>query len=198
MCVAGVIFWCLTKLFELTRYADFAGYTFAFISLLMTVYAFLLPLNVGTINAFIIANPEPLFRNVNVVVDVAVITLFSIVFVWLIRSNKVVCVWIKNILILCIAGSLFNSVFILWSTQEAWSRDAENTQTVDLPDYNDRLFGFSKEGQNVVVVMLDAFAGRHLDRIMQETPTLKNQYKGFTWCVGNRSFHYFKPSVHYL
>lgn len=179
VCVAGVIFWCLTKLFELTRYADFAGYTFAFISLLMTVYAFLLPLNVGTINAFIIANPEPLFRNVNVVVDVAVITLFSIVFVWLIRSNKVV--WIKNILILCIAGSLLNSVFILWSTQEAWSRDAENTQTIDLPDYNDRLFGFSKEGQNVVVVMLDAFAGRHLDRIMQETPALKNQYKGFTW-----------------
>ena len=29
--------------------------------------------------------------------------------------------------------------------------------------------------------MIDAFAGRHLDRIMQETPALKNQYKGFTW-----------------
>lgn len=177
--VAGVIFWCLVKLFELTGYANCAGYSFSFIALLMTVYAFLLPLNVGTIQAFIIANTDPLFRPLNVLVDFAVIAAFTLVFVWLIRHGKVA--WVKTLLVLCIAGSLINSVVMLKATQEAWARDAENEQSVDLPEYNDRLFGFSKEGHNVVVMMLDAFAGRHLDRIMNENPVLQKQYRGFTW-----------------
>ena len=177
--VAGVFFWCLVKLFDLTGYDNCAGYTFAFIALLMTVYAFLLPLNVGTIQAFIIANTDPLFRSVNVLVDFAVVALFSAVFIWLVRSGK--AAWVKTLLVLCIAGSLINSIVMLKASQEAWARDAENEQSIELPDYNDRLFGFSKNGHNVVVVMLDAFAGRHLDRIMAENPILQEQYRGFTW-----------------
>ena len=179
VCVAGIIVWCLVKLFELTGWADGAGYSLAFISLLMTVYAFLLPLNVGTIQAFIITNTDSLFRPVNVFVDIAVIAAFSLVFVWLIRHGKVA--WIKTLIVLCVVGALINSIVMLKATQEAWSRDAENEQSIELPQYNDRLFGFSQTGHNVVVVMLDAFAGRHLDRIIQENPSLQNQYRGFTW-----------------
>lgn len=177
--VAGVIVWCVTKLFELTGWAACAGYTFAFISLLMTVYAFLLPLNVGTIQAFIIANTDPLFRSLNVLVDIAVVAGFCFIFIWLIRTGKVA--WVKTIIVLCIVGAVVNSVVMLKASEAAWSRDAENEESIELPAYNDRLFGFSKNGHNVIVVMLDAFAGRHLDRIMAENPILQQQYRGFTW-----------------
>ena len=179
MCISGVFLWCITKLSHLTGYADCAGYTLAFIALLMTVYAFLLPLNVGTIQAFIIANTDPLFRTFNVVVDLGVIALFTTLFVFLIRKGKVA--WVKTLLVLCTVGGLLNTVVMLKSSQEAWTRDAENERSVELPEYNDRLFGFTKTGHNVVVVMLDAFAGRHLDRILAENPALNDQYRGFTW-----------------
>ena len=107
------------------------------------------------------------------------IALCLLLFFWIIRSGK--AQWIRALLVLCIAGSFINSVYTLWNTREAWQRDAENEETVQLPDYNDRLFGFSRDGQNVVVVMLDAFAGRHLDRILEENPALKDQFRGFTW-----------------
>lgn len=177
--VTGVFFFCLVKLFECTHYEKCAGYTLGVIALIMTVYGFLLPLNVGTINAFIISDPQPLFRPINVATDAAVIALCLLLFFWIIRSGK--AQWIRALLVLCIAGSFINSVYTLWNTREAWQRDAENEETVQLPDYNDRLFGFSRDGQNVVVVMLDAFAGRHLDRILEETPALKDQFRGFTW-----------------
>ena len=56
-----------------------------------------------------------------------------------------------------------------------------HTESVDLPDFNDRLFGFSKTKPNTVVVMLDAFTGTHMRQIVEEFPDIKDAYRGFTW-----------------
>lgn len=58
-------------------------------------------------------------------------------------------------------------IFLLWNSQAAWKLDPESAQSVQFPAYNDRLFGFSREGHNIVVVMLDAFAGSHVKVIVK-------------------------------
>lgn len=50
-----------------------------------------------------------------------------------------------------------------------------------LPDYNDALFGFSKTGSNILVIMLDMFSGGHVERMFAEDPDLLRRFRGFTW-----------------
>lgn len=50
-----------------------------------------------------------------------------------------------------------------------------------LPDYTDSLFGFSRNGTNTVIVMLDMFTGGHMERILEEEPELREQLDGFVW-----------------
>ena len=50
-----------------------------------------------------------------------------------------------------------------------------------LPEYTDRLFGFSQNGTNTVIVMFDMFTGGHVERILEEEPELREQLEGFVW-----------------
>lgn len=177
--IGAVVMWAVLKLFILCRRENLGGYALAFIAILMTVYAFLLPLQVGTIDAFIIANPQPLFRSVNLLVDAAVIATVTVLFIVLIRKNQIKLM--RMVLCLCTIAGLGNAVVLLWNSQAAWKLDPESAQSVQLPAYNDRLFGFSRNGHNIVVVMLDAFAGSHVKAIMDENPELHKQFAGFTW-----------------
>ena len=84
---------------------------------------------------------------------------------------------------LCIVGSLVNGSYLLWQSRGQWQTDTAPRETAadELPDYNDRLFGFSKTGENIVVVMMDAFTGTHMERILQAEPELKRDLDGFVW-----------------
>lgn len=175
---AIVFFWVLDKLFKFFKAENFAGYFFSLLALLCTAYAFFLPMDVGTIDAFQIKDPAPLYVNKNLWVDVATLTLFLVGFIWLTRNGKLAL--IRSIFIICCVLGIGASTVSLWQSQGQWQTEGESV-TVDLPDYNDRLLGFSKTEPNIVVVMLDAFTGSHIDIIMNENPELKEKYRGFTW-----------------
>lgn len=53
--------------------------------------------------------------------------------------------------------------------------------TARLPEYNDELFGFSRAGENTIVIMIDMFTGSHLERILAASPELRKGLDGFTW-----------------
>lgn len=160
---------------------NFAGYFLGAVTILFTVYAFLLPLDTGTIDAFQISNPAALFRSANLFTDFAVIAAVFGAYVWLIRTGHTI--WIKSVFVLCIVGSLINGSYLLWQSRGQWHSDAAQRETAadEIPDYNDRLFGFSKTGENIVVVMMDAFTGTHMKRILKDAPELRHDLEGFVW-----------------
>lgn len=177
----GVVVWLFAFLAGIVGSRNFAGYFLGAVTLLFTVYAFLLPLDTGTIDAFQISNPAALFRSANLFTDLAVIVVVFGAYIWLIRSGHTR--WIKSVFVLCIVGSLVNGSYLLWQSRGQWQTDTAPRETAadELPDYNDRLFGFSKTGENIVVVMMDAFTGTHMERILQAEPELKRDLDGFVW-----------------
>lgn len=177
--VTGIVFfWVLDKVFKFFKAENFAGYFFSLLTLLFTVYAFLLPMDVGTIDAFQIKDPAPLYLSKNLWVDAITFIVFFAGFIWLTRHGKMAL--IRNVFILCSVLGLGSSTLSLWQSKGQWQTE-DDPITVALPDYNDRLLGFSKDKPNIVIVMLDAFTGSHLQIIMDENPELKNKYQGFTW-----------------
>ena len=177
--VIGIIFfWVLDKVFKFFNAENFAGYFFSLLTLLFTIYAFLLPMDVGTIDAFQISDPAPLYLTKNLLVDFVVLILFFAGFIWLTRQGKVTL--IRNVFIICCVLGLGSSTLSLWQSRGQWQTESDST-TVTLPSYNDRLLGFSKDKINIVVVMLDAFSGSHIDILFNEYPELKDQYRGFVW-----------------
>lgn len=177
--VIGIVFfWGLDKLFKFFNAENFAGYFFSLLTLLFTIYAFLLPMDVGTIDAFQISDPAPLYLTKNLLVDFVVLILFFAGFIWLTRQGKVTL--IRNVFIICCVLGLGSSTLSLWQSRGQWQTESDST-TVTLPSYNDRLLGFSKDKTNIVVVMLDAFSGSHIDTLFNEYPELKDQYRGFVW-----------------
>ena len=177
--VIGIVFfWGLDKLFKFFNAENFAGYFFSLLTLLFTIYAFLLPMDVGTIDAFQISDPTPLYLTKNLLVDFVVLILFFAGFIWLTRQGKVTL--IRNVFIICCVLGLGSSTLSLWQSRGQWQTESDST-TVTLPSYNDRLLGFSKDKTNIVVVMLDAFSGSHIDILFNEYPELKDQYRGFVW-----------------
>lgn len=177
--VIGIVFfWALDKIFKFFNTENFAGYFFSLLTLLFTIYAFLLPMDVGTIDAFQISDPTPLYLTKNLLVDFVVLILFFAGFIWLTRHGKVSL--IRNVFIICCVLGVGSSTLSLWQSRGQWQTESDST-TVTLPSYNDRLLGFSKDKTNIVVVMLDAFSGSHIDILFNEYPELKDQYRGFVW-----------------
>lgn len=172
-----VLFWVLYKLFGACGKLNFAGYFFALLSLLLTVYAFLLPLDVGTIDGFHVEKSAPLYMAKNVGVDIATFVVFLMAFVWMTRRGNVA--WLRSLFILFSVIGIGASAVSLWQTKGKWQTDESKT-LAELPTYNDRLLSFSKTEPNVVVVLLDAFTGSHVQTIMED-PSVREKYRGFTW-----------------
>ena len=110
----GVVVWLFAFLAGIVGSRNFAGYFLGAVTLLFTVYAFLLPLDTGTIDAFQISNPSALFRSANLFTDFSVIVVVFGAYIWLIRSGHTR--WIKSVFVLCIVGSLVNGSYLLWQS----------------------------------------------------------------------------------
>ncbi len=176
--IGAVLFWCVGKLFILSGCQKLAGYLFGLLATLFTVYAFMLPLDVGTIDAFQISDTGPLFSATNIAVDCAVLFAVTTIFAAIVRSGH--ANWLRGLFVVCIVASLGNGMLSLWQSQGKW-RTEDDAMVTALPEYNDRLLGFSKNEKNTVVVMLDAFTGSHVKQIVEEYPDILESYRGFTW-----------------
>ncbi len=176
----GAFFWFFGFAAQSCGAKNFAGYLLSAIASVFTVYAFILPLDVGTIDAFQIAKPAPLFRDVNLLIDIVVILGTLTLFALIIKKGG--AKWIKTTFIVLILGSIANGTLLLWQTRGQWkTEETAGTTKAELPEYTERLFGFSKKGQNILVVMLDAFTGTHYREILTAAPELKNELDGFVW-----------------
>ena len=166
---------------------------------LIALFNVLVPLrNYGAIDSYFLTNEAALGgRKILIIYDFIIFICASLVCYLLtikniLLNNKSFPVLISLILSVYISYIAFNS--------NVTEKLTEETHNADLPSYNNDLNAYSKNKQNIVVIMLDMFTGDHVSKIFKEYPELKNSFTGFTWypdtiTAGNGTF-VSEPSIH--
>lgn len=178
--VLGIFFWFGYHLSRLWNTERGTGLVMGMVAVWFTAYAFLLPLDVGTIDAFQISEPAPLYSTKNVAVDTVVLVGLLLGLIWLVRRGYVTQLAKILGVLSCIA--VLASVIGLWQSQGGWhTKDETQVAGGGFPEWTQRFFGFSKNHTNTVIVMLDAFSGGHMRQIIDEMPEVTEKLTGFTW-----------------
>ena len=171
--------WLLGKVFAFFRIRKAMTLLFVAVSLYFTVYAFLLPLDAGTIDGFQLSKPTALFRAVNLAVDSAVFLLLGLLLIWVFRKGYVSV--LKTVFTFCIVMAFGASLCELWTTKSQWDLPSDSVKEAKAPAWNNRFLGFSKTGHNTVVLILDMFSGFHVQTILENNPDVALAWKDATW-----------------
>jgi len=175
----GAVFWLLGKVFLMLHVEKMAGALFGFLALYFTVYAFLVPMDAGTIDGFQLSKQSALFRGGNLLLDVCVFSGLAGAYVWLLRRGYTE--FLKTVFGVCVAFSFVAATHGLWTTRGHWANEQGVSQIIQAPSWNDRFLGFSKTGKNTVVLILDMFSGFHVDEILKRDEVVAEKFRDFTW-----------------
>ena len=176
--VFGAVLYVAGRLWVFLGVMRTASVLTAFVAFWLTLYAFVLPLDVGSIDGFQIESPARLYRPVNVATDVLVLVGLGAVFYQCLKRRAVA---VLRVALTCACVlSVVAGIEQLWSTQGRWQEDTQSRRT-ELPAYNESMLGFTKHGKNTLVFVLDMFSGRHMTEIMRDNPDLKENLTGFVW-----------------
>lgn len=130
-------------------------------------------------DAFILQKPEALKNPLNKYFDIGVLIVCLILTVALIKWKLIKQT--RLIVSLSIVAVLSLSVFNVFSlTTETADLDAQISDD-QMPDSTKEMFTFSKNGKNVVVLMLDMFTGGNMKQLLERDPNLAKELDGFTW-----------------
>ncbi|HIF9339582.1 TPA: YidC/Oxa1 family membrane protein insertase [Photobacterium damselae] len=193
LAVFGIIYLCLSEKLK-------GKITFIITVLsLITLFNVLVPLrNYGSIDSYFLTNEVALGgRKLLVAYDFIIfictyLVCYLVVVKNILLNNKSFPVLISIILSVYVSYIAFDSNI----TYEL-KKDLSNA---DLPSYNNDLNAYSKNKENIVVIMLDMFTGDHVSKIFKDYPKLKSHFSGFTWypdtiTAGNGTF-VSEPSIH--
>lgn len=161
-----------------TEMKPFLAIAWAWAALGALLFAFVAAGDYGTMDEFILQDPALLKTRLAILVDMAVACAAAGIIWWTFRKNN-----LKTLTVL-LQGAVF-ALCLTAAYQSVSASPNENASleqaTSRLPDYNDELFGFTRDGVNTLVVMLDMFTGSHVERILAMSPELKQQLDGFVW-----------------
>ena len=193
LAIFGLIYLCLSEKLK-------GKLTFIITVLsLIALFNILVPLrNYGSIDSYFLTNEAALGgRRVLIIYDFIIFICAFLACYWItikniVLNNKSFPVLIGMILSVYIGYVAFNS--------EITYKLTGNSSNTNLPSYNNDLNAYSKDKQNIVVIMLDMFTGDHVSKIFKEYPKLKSHFTGFTWypdtmTSGNGTF-VSEPSIH--
>ncbi|CAK7040939.1 MAG: Membrane protein insertase YidC [Desulfovibrio sp.] len=179
--VAFLIICALVYRFARPRVKPLLAAFAAWSALAALLFTFAAAGDYGTMDEFILQEPGLLKTRLAFLVDIAV-TLAAAGVLWVAfrksRKNgpRHIAVLLQGAAFaLCIAAG-YNAI-----TTPANPNATLEAATVRLPDYNDELFGFSRDGKNTVVIMLDMFTGSHMERILTAAPELHQGLDGFMY-----------------
>lgn len=151
----------------------------AWCALIVCVYTLLVPANYGQMEEFLLADTEKLTGAWRWIfpLDAPVCVLCALA-LWFAARNKFLSKLPGILVVLALSlGSMTLWSLITVPQGEASSGNGSGA----LPRYTDALFSFSRNNDNILVLMLDEFTGSHLGRIMREDPDLAAQFPGFIW-----------------
>lgn len=149
----------------------------AFLAAAMLLYVFAAPGDYGALDGFVFED-RTLFRaSWTPLVDAAVLAgAGGLAFVMLRAGKDRFAVLLRAFfLVLCLMTG--------WELAGAPHKEAANAQDASrrLPAYTERLFSFSRDGNNILIIMLDMFTGGHLGDVLKDEPDLAGEFPGFTW-----------------
>nr|WP_317403203.1 YidC/Oxa1 family membrane protein insertase [uncultured Helicobacter sp.] len=187
----GLIYF--TSFFYKTRLLKLGAWGVSVILCIGIIYTFVLDYNVITgesysqLDNFIFKNPHNLYAPLAKYVDLLVGILACVVVLICLRKQSL----FRNTLICLLIA--FSVVGILNASQIATQKSASLhhnppiSQEVDshlqdlLPPFHHHLTSFSKDKENVLVLLFDGFSGSHLQIIFEQFPELKQDFQGFTY-----------------
>ncbi len=171
------------------RLKPFLAAAASWIALAALLFTFAAPGDYGTMDEFLLTNPAPLKSRLAFLVDLAVFACAGLA-VWLILRGRKKSKAASHAGAAPLGGLLRGAclTLALMSAWQIWPLPAVKTAdtpgreaSAKLPDYTDELFGFSRRGQNTVVIMLDMFTGGHMPAILATDPSLRRALDGFVW-----------------
>ncbi len=133
----------------------------------------------GTLSSTLVYDLEPYFSRNEIAVNLAVMAGIMTAGYLIFKKSRKSVRAISALLIAAVTGM---SVFNIVSTQRQLS---ENSKLVIEKDAHCEI---SREGKNVIVIMLDRAIGSYIPYLFQEKPELREQFDGFTWYPNTLSF----------
>lgn len=131
--------------------------------------------NLGILNADLIYDNEIYYSPIMIVLNVAMILAVAAAIVFITKKKVKIVSGVLTVAVLALVGmSAINTVGIFSSVSEVDTAVMES-------DEERPALTFSKDGKNVVVMMLDRAMGEYIPYIMEEHPELKEQFDGFTY-----------------
>ena len=131
--------------------------------------------NLGILSADLIYDNEIYYTVWQILLNIAVIGVVTVTVVFLTKRKPKIALYAVAVATLTMAVmSVINVVGINSSVDEIRAVTVDSEQ--ERPEIS-----LSKDGQNVVVIMLDRAMGEYVPYIMNEHPELKEQFEGFTY-----------------
>ena len=134
----------------------------------------------GTMNSALQYDKAPAFRVSDYVLNILAVLAVTVLFAFVvIRFRKIAkTVIIIGILTVIVIGA-FNSASIISNYKEY----SDRTEASEMP-----VIPLSRNGKNVIVLMLDRSEGLQIPYIFNEKPELKDQFDGFTYYPNTNSY----------
>ncbi len=161
-----------------------------FLTTLFFLNTFIFSGSYGALDGNILSEPGRLYRSSSIYKDI-VVFLLSGALMWGVLRFRLCRIVVKTLETACVCILLFCG-YVLFSTRSTHT-PAPLSEQSQLPDYHDRLWGFSREGKNVIIFFWDMFTGGHMQEILARNPSLKKLLSGFVWypdtaAVGSNTF----------
>jgi FtsH-binding integral membrane protein len=155
--------------------------------LIAVVFGFVLQTDAGMLDNFLLSQPEALKPSgTTFAVDAAVVLVCGAVAGTLLLRRPS---WVANLLPILILASLGITAFSLVSIHQRLTRKSEEEAA-----QKQKLFSFTKQGRNVILVFVDGAMSGYLPDIFRDDPSLPARFPGFTWysnvvATGNRTLN---------
>lgn len=187
----GLIYF--TSFFYKTRLLKIGVYGVSVILCIGLVYTFVLDYNVVTgesysqLDNFVFKNPNNLSTPLSRYVDLLVGILACVMILICLRKQSLFKNTLMYLLIAFGAVAVLNAGHISLQKADLSHTNISFTQDLDsdlrdlLPPFHHDLTSFSKDKENVLVLLFDAFSGSHLQIIFEQFPELKQDFQGFTY-----------------
>lgn len=136
----------------------------------------------GRIHALLQYAAAPVISRSDWLMNLAAVLLTVLVMLWIFRKHERSVLALQFVLILtCVCMTGLNIHHITKSAEKIHSLIGSNPG-------EKASFGLSKDGNNVVVIMMDRAINSFIPFIFEEKPDLKEKFDGFTWYSNTVSF----------
>lgn len=148
------------------------------------IYSFVVRLSFGSLDGSSLTNSDAL---------VGTILIYLIEFLFLYTMARLVYkLYIKRKDLIL---KIFIPLYILIVIQGVYTSIPLLDKSRDEVQYSNNVLNFSKDRENVVIIMLDMFQGSYLDNIFSDNSGLEKIYSGFTWYPNTLTTSYYTNSA---